>query len=342
MQPLLIDFLRPMPPMCRIDRRPGHRPENMATQRPALCTVSRGARTICRTFEDEIDTYVVGCALSNTSSNDVSTITHSSNTLSVASSNSHAFEVWSLSPLHTNIGLVAGTRTGEQSHIRILSPVCDVAKPIPGRVVAVDAFTSDYAVAVTSNSVSMWNLGKSGGNDLVASGLSSRTDDMLMTYEDDNIVSGGHIFKRFYTASNTGVISFLDARCTYQPDVKDASLSPGRKLRISCTAPLLHRDIVLCSEHGDLALFDQRYPEAPVKTKADAHAGWISAVGTSGQDTIITGGADGVVRVWTNEFECTATLPLHADSVYGITASDDKFATVSYEGRVALNTIPRK
>ncbi len=304
----------------------------MALQRPALCTVPRGARSICETGSG---TYAVGCALSNSTSNDVSSITHADGMLSVTATTSHAFELWSLCAL-PNERLLAGSRTHGQSHLRLLGPSSGDAHALTGNVLSVHV-NGTRAYAVTSEQISGFDLGKGDLNPLLQSGPTG-VDNTLLTGTD--IVSGGPIAKRLYAAHRTSGISLTDPRSAHQPQVTDTALSPSRKLRISCATALNSYTLALCSEHGDLALFDLRHPDAPSKVVRDAHVGWITTIGAANSDTLITGGADGVIRVWTSALECATTLPLHADSVYGITATDDMFATVSFEGRVAVNPIP--
>lgn len=73
-----------------------------------------------------------------------------------------------------------------------------------------------------------------------------------------------------------------------------------------------------------------------------AHAQWVSSISVGPGDAILSGGTDGVVRVWSSTGGASGTYPQHNDTVYGTSwvANGAAFVSVSYDGRLAGNLRP--
>lgn len=303
-----------------------------APARPALCTVNRGARALCGGPGGQ---YFVGHALASAESNDITELQRAGPALEVTSSTTHAFEIWSLCALGAN-ALLAGTRAGDLSHVRLLSPGGDAdagGEPLAlaGRVLSVDDSGDGDCVAVTHLGLSPFRA-PADGRGIEVSGKPVTEPGSAP------VVAGGFLGRRLFAAREDGSLSLSDPRETLPVRVGGDSLGlPARPLSVSAAASTKGA-IVLGSRHGGLARVDERTLTVAEEV-ADAHPGWISAVGKVGP-YVASAGADGVVKLWTERLERVATFPCHADSVYGIAAGDEAVASVSYEGRVAVNQLP--
>lgn len=334
--------------------------------RPALCTVPRGARSIClrgnaSSAGDGTATFYVGGTLANARANDVSVAKYSAKTgtptLSVESTTTHTFEIWALCSLQADV-LIAGTRTRDLSHIRLLGSGdtgCVASHVLGGRVISLHVSSAPHVLAVTSGTLEMFELSK-GGNDLTPTLREDSYGNIDNTiYECDEvvpssgpIVAGGFIGTRAYAVHSTGILGMVDPRekRTVRFAQGKNGLSPERSIRASAACAFGEHYLAIASEHGDLIAIDVRRTDTPAIEARGAHSGWISALGAVSasaggtDDILVSGGADGVVKLWDDKkLSCVATLPHHADSVYGVARGDGFFATVSYEGRVAVNTL---
>lgn len=304
--------------------------------RPALCTVPRGARSICGSPNSQ---YQVGGALASGASNDLTTVQHTkSNSLEITTATSHAFELWALTTLPGG-ALLAGTRTRGASHARMLT-TCVAAHTLRGRVLSVHG-TASGALAVSSEGLTMFSLAEDGK--LVEFG-SENGADVGKSGANSDVVAGGLAGARVFITRASGTIELRDPRETRAARLGGADAgelaAPARAMRVSCATSARNGDsIALASEHGELAVIDLR--TGMLREARDAHHGWVSALAAVDNGRLlVSGGADGVVKVWSNELELLAMLPHHADSVYGIAAGERSFATVSYDGRVAVNAYP--
>lgn len=311
-----------------------------ATGRPALCTVPRGARTVCAVD----DGWCVGGALANISSNHVTEIRRDDELLSVHADATHPFEVWALARVHPN-RLIAGTRTRGVSHLRLLAGSgSSAAHALPGRVFQV-AVIGNEVLAVTSSAVLGFKLSDDGLRPALRSG-DCTLDAHILTTDGADFVSGGFCGtgtsgereRRVWAVRRDASVEMTDPRSSHNASLQ-GSLGAKIPLRVSAAADgaETHR-LVLAGEHGDVLVMDMRNPSAYVAQRRAAHTGWIASVAYL-PDAIVTGGADGIVKVWSPDLQLKATLPHHADSVYGVAFRDSTMATVSYEGRVAVNQI---
>lgn len=303
-----------------------------APPRPALCTVNRGARALCGGPGGQ---YFVGHALASSPTNDLTELQRAGTSLEVTSTTAHAFEIWSLSTVSAR-ALLAGTRSGELSHVRLLSPGGDSATPcdplaLAGRVLSVHASDAGSAcVATTHLGLSPLRVDSAGVLEVAGKPLTEAGG--------APVVAGGFLGRRMFAAREDGGLSLSDPRETKRVRTGGDALGvPPKALRVSAAAATKGA-IVLGSRHGALARVDEGTLQV-VEEVADAHPGWISAVGKVGP-YVASAGADGVVKLWTERLEKVATFPCHADSVYAIAAGDEAIASVSYEGRVAVNQLP--
>lgn len=93
------------------------------------------------------------------------------------------------------------------------------------------------------------------------------------------------------------------------------------------------------SQDGWIRAFDVRANVVNWEAQHASHQ-WVSALCHVRGMGIVSGGTDGVVRCWTREGAPMATFPQHDDTVTNISCSADSFATVSYDGRIAVNEMP--
>lgn len=98
---------------------------------------------------------------------------------------------------------------------------------------------------------------------------------------------------------------------------------------------------VLCGgcEDGTVRAFDIRSNDLLWQAK-HAKNQWVSTVHGAAQGGVISGGTDGVVKCWGVDGGAVATFPQHDDTVTNVCCSAQNFATVSYDGRVAVNEMP--
>lgn len=93
------------------------------------------------------------------------------------------------------------------------------------------------------------------------------------------------------------------------------------------------------SQNGWLRAFDIRTNRMFWEAQHAQHQR-VSAVGCAPGNCIISGGMDGVVKCWSRAGEALATFPQHDDTLTNISSCTHFFATVSYDGRVAINEVP--
>lgn len=301
-----------------------------ASRRPALCTVPRGARSIYANGSGE---YVVGGALGSGASNDVTTLQYSSesDSLTITSSTTHSFEIWALAGLR-NGHILAGTRAGGESHARVLTD-SETAHALRGRVLSLHAGRGGVgALAVTSTGMTQLAV------------LDGSLSELAVDDGEDDVVGGGYVGERAYVIHVDGRVELRDPRETRSLALRPAPQKLAARasaLRVACAISVGRDTVAVGSQHGELSLVDLR--TGTVREQRAAHHGWVSAIGAS-EDAkmIVSGGADGVVKIWNEELQQLAMLPHHADSVYGVAADDNVFATMSYEGRVAVNSYPSR
>lgn len=92
-------------------------------------------------------------------------------------------------------------------------------------------------------------------------------------------------------------------------------------------------------QDGTVRAFDIRSSSLLWQTE-HAKNRWVSTIYCAPHGGVITGGTDGVVKYWGPGGEAIATFPQHDDTVTNVCSDARSFATVSYDGRLAINEIP--
>lgn len=92
-------------------------------------------------------------------------------------------------------------------------------------------------------------------------------------------------------------------------------------------------------QDGRLRSFDIRKPGI-VWEKRHSKNHWVSAVRSFPGGEVLSGGTDGVVKCWGQDGMGIATFPHHDDTVTSASCSSKLFATISFDGRIALNELP--
>lgn len=95
--------------------------------------------------------------------------------------------------------------------------------------------------------------------------------------------------------------------------------------------------IYVGGQDGLVRAFDIRKTEMLWEVRHE-RGQWVSAL-TSYGNGFLSGGTDGVVRSWTTDGKAVATFPQHDDTVTNICCSPTIFASVSYDGRIAINNV---
>lgn len=131
-----------------------------------------------------------------------------------------------------------------------------------------------------------------------------------------------------------------------RPEGRGLSLRP-RQLHISAAAAGPGNIVAAGGEDGDVYAVDVRAAgkdggslvwHAP---DVVAHAHWVTSLAVGPGESVASGSSDGVVRVWSGG-QPVGTYPIHDETVYGSAwlAGDSGFASLSYDGRLAINPRP--
>lgn len=114
---------------------------------------------------------------------------------------------------------------------------------------------------------------------------------------------------------------------------------PSHPSRVSSACSDGEHVLYTGSQDGCIRAFDTR-TRAMLWQVQHAPFQHASALRCASKACLISGGTDGVVRCWSGAGKPLTTFPHHDDTVTNISAGSHAFATVSYDGRVAINRLP--
>jgi WD40 repeat protein len=115
-----------------------------------------------------------------------------------------------------------------------------------------------------------------------------------------------------------------------------------RRLRVSalsCCGPSANT-VALGDEDGEVHVFDLRQ-RGGQGVWGGGDGGMVTRVAADSRGAVVSGGADGVVRVWSGGGEVVGTYPIHSDAVTGACwLGDSGFASLCAAGRLSVNQTP--
>lgn len=138
------------------------------------------------------------------------------------------------------------------------------------------------------------------------------------------------------SGNNSSVIDIRSCAEKMQTESQD-ELIPRTVAKASSACSDGANIIYVGGKDGFIRAFDIRKSEMLWEARHE-RGQWVSSLLSYGEG-FLSGGTDGVVRSWTKEGNAIGTFPQHDDTVTNMCCSSASFASVSYDGRLAVNDI---
>lgn len=349
-------------------------------KRPALSTVGRGTRGLLGFWDGGTPVVIAGTAIARTENRlHVLRLNKEENVITPLSTIPAPAEVWSLDPVdHGNqeTEIIVAARRGCESTVEVwrleglpelqhassnqldqssgqrnVQAATSSSLGVEGEILKVckNVFNPTTYLSLTQSSASTLDVSQS---------LKQKTS--LSISGDQFSREGSHL--KLVTGDwidpNTALIASQKALAVF--DTRTGSVSGSVNLKKFLEAPKpgssgfwlpLHPSrlasacsdgacvVFAGSQDGWIRAFDIRTNNVVWEVQHASHQ-WVSALCHVRGMGIVSGGTDGVVRCWTREGAPMATFPQHDDTVTNVSCSADSFATVSYDGRIAVNEMP--
>lgn len=349
-------------------------------RRPALSTVGRGARGLLGLWDDSAPVIIAGTTIAREENNlHVLLLNRDENAITSLSNVNAPGEVWSLDILdrsnHDPKVFVASRRACDSfvevwqfnglSHLNNLSTdgissssdqntvqvVSSSSLAIQGDVLKVCTHPSDsskallitHNVALTVDATpSLKQTTSLSISDKIFSNEEKTFSFVTGDWIDDNcVLVASHKSIRIFDTRTGSVANSFDIRKILESSKRSSSgfWVPPHPSRIASACSDGANLVYAGSQNGWIRAFDVRTNSLEWEV---LHAPYqrVSAICHATMNCIVSGGMDGVVRCWSREGEPLATFPQHDDTLTNITSCAQLFATVSYDGRVAVNEVP--
>lgn len=345
-------------------------PAAPARRRAALSTVPRGARGLAHFRAGGAELFAIGTAVARGGSEVRVLARDSSGELRAAGAYAADAEVWGIEfPAGGEVAAVA-TRVAAASAFELWAwreglagsgvvdatargnVECLAKAPIAGKVLSVAVARESAAemLAVSSTGVSVW-AADTGVHSLQQTSAALRRVEGADAGE--SVVAGGWMSDAgVFVADQSGValcdlrtgaaVSAMTAReavASCAPSFLPASPFAARISAACAAGPAAPSVVYVGAEDGSVRAWDVR-KRAVLWHMRDAHSHWVSSMAACASGAVLTGGTDGVVRCFAVDGTGAGTFPQHDDTVTCLAWTDESFASVSYDGRVAVNPIP--